>query len=150
MAKDKNTEKNNVSAHAAAAKYNLWRPTDTKIHHDLELSYSPHTAVFREHECRTVVGPINTKGPQRQKPRTKNTRRLQTNHKKTTKKTQKMQKNHKKTTTNGKKIPRKNTKKRQKKTTKKKRQKHKKTQKKTQQYSGCEIRNILLVKTMCF
>merc|ERR1712112_478477 len=58
--------KNKVSAHAAAAKYNLWRPTDTKIHHDLELSCSPHTAINREHECRTVVGSINTKGPQRQ------------------------------------------------------------------------------------
>ena len=83
----KGTEKKNkVSAHAAAAKYNLWRPTDTKIHHDLELSYSPHTGVFREHECRTVVGPISTKEPQRQKPRTKNTIELQTDYKKNTKK----------------------------------------------------------------
>ena len=65
LAKD-TKKKNKVSAHAAAAKYNLWRPTDTKIHHDLELSYSPYTAVFRQHECRTVAWPISTKGTQRQ------------------------------------------------------------------------------------
>ena len=96
LAKD-TKKKNKVSAHAAAAKYNLWRPIDTKIHHDLELSHSPHTGVFREHECRTVVGNISTRRPQRQKTTNKK-------YKKTTsrprKKTQKTTKEHEKTTKN--------------------------------------------------
>ena len=61
----------------------------------MELSYIPHTPVFREHERRTVARPINTKEPQRQKP-TINTRGPQ-KHKKHTKSHKKTQKNTKNT-----------------------------------------------------
>jgi len=92
-------KKNKVHDQTAAAKYSSSRPTGTSIHHDLELSYSPHTGEFREHECRTVVGPISARGSQRRKPRKKNTRRLRTDHEQ---KRRKQQKKHEKNDKNNK------------------------------------------------